>query len=267
MAKRQSRRYHKPKRGVNRKIARLQPYYEYNKNEALKMRNVYSNISNIQAESKRRQEIEAAETFKKWVGREGELYKRVVKQSTLQDTPLSDKNIIDVAEGRLKQGTMGKQFKIRKSIPESPPLTTPPPPPRARSVSPSPIFQTRPATFGLRASPQIKQDTSRFTRQFVDSTFTSPNRSATPPRSASPPQQTSSSVRRRISQFSNRLTGRADQVVSLDLRRENVQSNRVRQSNIPAPRNQGTEKRRKSKGGSQFGGGSYLQSFNQRINP
>eukprot|EP01052_Picozoa_sp_SAG31_P063601 SAG31_NODE_22521_length_524_cov_0.376471_3_plen_31_part_01 len=31
------------------------------------MRNVYSNISNIQAESKRRQEIEAAETFKKWV--------------------------------------------------------------------------------------------------------------------------------------------------------------------------------------------------------
>eukprot|EP01050_Picozoa_sp_SAG11_P046921 SAG11_NODE_24263_length_375_cov_1865.137681_1_plen_82_part_10 len=69
----------KPKRGVRRKTARLKPYYDYNRNEALRMRQVYQNISTIQEDSRKRQQIESEESLKRWVGREKQLYSKVLQ--------------------------------------------------------------------------------------------------------------------------------------------------------------------------------------------
>eukprot|EP01050_Picozoa_sp_SAG11_P025328 SAG11_NODE_5678_length_1488_cov_2248.403168_3_plen_186_part_01 len=93
-------RYHKPKRGVDRKTARLKPYYEFNRNEALRMRQVYQNISTIQQDSQIRRQIEADETYKKWIGREKELMNMAKKSGSLDDKPLTRADLDNFVQGR-----------------------------------------------------------------------------------------------------------------------------------------------------------------------
>eukprot|EP01050_Picozoa_sp_SAG11_P021612 SAG11_NODE_3884_length_2169_cov_149.440097_3_plen_336_part_00 len=93
-------RYHKPRRGVERKTARLKPYYEFNRNEALRMRQVYQNISTIQQDSQIRRQIEADETYKKWIGREKELMNTAKKSGSLDDKPLTRADLDNFVQGR-----------------------------------------------------------------------------------------------------------------------------------------------------------------------
>ena len=112
-----ARRKRTKKKKRKRRARSIGAYYDYNRQEPHFLGRDYSKFSVIYQMNQQRQELEANESLKRWIGREKQFYNLVKQQSSLQDQPISEKDLLRIAQG---YGLSSTPQKTKKKEDESP---------------------------------------------------------------------------------------------------------------------------------------------------